>query len=57
MFCDTADDEEYSAAVDFCANGVKFLQNHGDWNTGTMVYIAFAEAPFVNSKGVPCNAR
>ena len=57
VFCDTNDDEEYSAAVDFCANGVKFLQNHGDWNTGTMVYIAFAEAPFVNSNGVPCNAR
>ena len=24
---------------------------------GTYVYAAFAEAPFVNSEGVPCNAR
>ncbi len=24
---------------------------------GTFVYMAFAEAPFVNSKGVPANAR
>ena len=30
-----------------------------DENTSgaSYLYIAFAEAPFVNSKGVPCNAR
>jgi len=26
-------------------------------SAGNYTYMAFAEAPFVNSKGVPCNAR
>jgi len=26
-------------------------------NDGTMIYMAFAESPFVSSKGVPCTAR
>ena len=45
--------------VDFCANGVKIREDNGDLNGSgnTIIYMAFAEAPFVNSKGVPCNAR
>ena len=44
--------------VDFLANGFKirctsYINNSG----GKYVYMAFAEAPFVNSNGVPCNAR
>ena len=47
-------------SITFCANGFKIdgsdageLNNSGD----TFVYLAWAEAPFVNSEGVPCNAR
>ncbi len=25
--------------------------------SSTLIFMAFAEAPFVNSNGVPCNAR
>ena len=44
---------------DFCANGFKHRSAGGSHNyTGyTYIYIAFAEAPFVNSNGVPGNAR
>ena len=46
-------------AVDFLSNGFKVRYNSTEHNQSgeTMVYMAFAEAPFVNSKGVPCNAR
>jgi|TARA_R110002074_G_scaffold46902_1_gene120661 hypothetical protein len=46
-------------AVDFLSNGFKVRNDKGDTNTSgnTMVFWAFAEQPFVNSKGVPCNAR
>ena len=44
---------------DFCANGFKWraggLKNNDAGET--YIYMAFAEAPFVNSNGVPCNAR
>jgi hypothetical protein len=45
--------------LDFTANGFKIRTGSSDYNgSGTSyVYMAFAEAPFVNSNGVPCNAR
>jgi len=45
--------------LDFLANGVKFRGDGSQANGGSVsyVYMAWAEAPFVNSKGVPCNAR
>ena len=45
--------------IDFCSNGIKFRNTAGGGNASgaTYIYMAFAEAPFVNSKGVPCNAR
>ena len=48
---------EYS--VDHVSNGFKFRGSGGGTNENgtTFMYIAFAEAPFVNSEGVPCNAR
>jgi hypothetical protein len=44
---------------DFNANGFKIRNALDDYNTSdsTYIYIAFAEAPFVNSNGVPGNAR
>ena len=46
---------------DFTANGFKWRWNGSadrcNGNNNTYVYMAFAEAPFVNSNGVPGNAR
>jgi len=44
---------------DFLSNGVKLRGNASQANGDglTFIYMAFAEAPFVNSNGVPCNAR
>ena len=44
---------------DFLSNGVK-IRNSGGWENGngnTIIYMAFAEHPFVSSKGVPVTAR
>ena len=45
--------------IDLLSNGFKPRTTSVYSNTsgGTYVYAAFAEAPFVNSNGVPCNAR
>ena len=44
---------------DFLSNGWKIRTNSGNWNTSghTYIYMAFAEHPFVSSKGVPVTAR
>ena len=48
-----------NAMVDFLSNGVKIkgLEGGIDDSGDLVVYAAFAEAPLVNSNGVPCNAR
>jgi cell wall assembly regulator SMI1 len=45
--------------IDFLSNGFKLRSTDSDVNGSgsTYVYAAFAESPFVNSKGVPNNAR
>jgi len=45
--------------VDFYSNGFNTRTNGAAINRSgsTYIYMAFAEAPFVNSNGVPCNAR
>ena len=45
--------------VDFLSNGFKPRSTYGGINgaSDNFIYMAFAEAPFVNSNGVPCNAR
>ena len=45
--------------LDFLSNGFKIRTGSSDYNGNgnTYIYMAFAEAPFVNSNGVPCNAR
>ena len=50
-----ADDDN----LDLLSNGFKIQRHTGHLNTygETYIYMAFAEAPFVNSNGVPCNAR
>ena len=44
---------------DFLSNGVKFRGNASSANGSgiSYIYMAFAESPFVNSNGVPNNAR
>ena len=55
----SAAEETNVTPCDFVSNGVKFRYSDGAWNnsSNTYIYMAFAEAPFVNSNGVPCNAR
>ena len=53
-----SEDTEY-ARLDILANGFKTRINNGQLNTNGHEYffMAFAESPFVNSNGVPNNAR
>jgi len=49
-------------SIDFLSNGFKIKTtitstSHANKSGDTYIYMAFAEAPFVNSNGVPCNAR
>ena len=48
-----------SGRLEILSNGFKIRTTGTGLNTsgGTYIYVAFAEAPFVNSNGVPCNAR
>jgi len=45
--------------ADFLSNGFKVRVTSPQWNGSgsTYIYMAFAESPFVNSNGVPTNAR
>jgi hypothetical protein len=54
-----ADTDATWVAHDFLSNGFKIRTNEAGINQSgdTIIYMAFAEAPFVNSNGVPCNAR
>jgi len=49
--------EESSGYVDFLSNGFKMRNTNSSQNNGTYIYMAFAEHPFVSSKGVPVTAR
>ena len=53
------DAEASSGDMDFCSNGVKLRSSDGNVNQDgyAHIFMAFSEAPLVNSKGVPCNAR
>ena len=59
LFPDATDGDSTSTNVDFLSNGFKFRSTATGYNGSgnTFIYMAFAEAPFVNSNGVPCNAR
>ena len=60
LFSDLSNAESSSSAIlDYCSNGFKIRKTGGNINAsgGTYIYMAFAESPFVNSNGVPNNAR
>jgi len=47
-------------AIDFLSNGFKCntgSRDNTNFNGSTHIYMAFAEHPFVSSKGVPVTAR
>ena len=54
-----AESSDSNTNIDFLSNGFKMRSSHrtSNYTGNTFIYIAFADAPFVNSKGVPCNAR
>ena len=56
---DTTGTESTTNWIDFYSNGFKIIRTDASVNAsgGEYSYIAFAEQPFVNSNGVPCNAR
>ena len=51
----TAEGTSDGRAIDILSNGFKL--RGGDFGTNKVIFMAWAEAPFVNSEGVPCNAR
>ena len=55
----TGTDSGSNLGLDFLSNGFKLRETDTDINGSgdDFIYIAFAEAPFVNSEGVPCNAE
>ena len=54
-----SDAEETDEMYDILSNGFKITRGDGNINAsgGTYIFMAFAESPFVNSNGVPTNAR
>ena len=54
---DISDGEGTDDMIDLLSNGFKCRIATDPNVAETFVYAAFAEAPFVNSEGVPCNAR
>jgi len=60
LFADLSNAEDSdNEGIDFLSNGFKIRNTGAGCNASgvTYIYAAFAEAPFVNSNGVPCNAR
>ena len=54
-----AEATESNNSMDYLSNGFKLKGTGNDTNLdgSTYIYIAFAESPFVSSKGVPTTAR
>ena len=61
LYANTNDAETTSSSlnIDLLSNGMKLRSDNSSYNGsgGTYIYLAFAESPFVNSNGVPTNAR
>ena len=58
IFPNSTGAESTDARFDFLSNGFKARSGNQNSDESTpYIYMAWAEAPFVNSNGVPCNAR
>jgi len=58
LYLDLTNAESTSEDIDILSNGFKLRGTNTEINGsgGTLIYMAFAESPFVNSNGVPTNA-
>ena len=56
---DTSNAEDSGNDVDLLSNGFKVRSTAAQWNASgvSIIYMAFAESPFVSSEGVPTTAR
>ena len=52
-----AENTSTNQSIDFLSNDFKLRDSNTSLNNGTYVYMAFAQSPFVSSKGVPATAR
>jgi hypothetical protein len=59
LYANESSAEATRIAVDFLSNGFKLRTSASGYSVdgGTFIYMAFAEHPFVSSKGVPTTAR
>ena len=59
VFADVDSAETTTDYLDFLSNGFKTRAGDAHINSSgtTYIYMAFAESPFVNSNGIPNNAR
>ena len=57
FYANGSDAELTTQLIDITSNGFKHRHAGGANSSGTSIYMAFAEAPFVNSNGIPTNAR
>ena len=58
LLANTSGAEVTYTMLDFLSNGFKLRTVASNFNSASSyIYMAFAEAPFVNSNGVPCNSR
>ena len=59
LFADLTNAESSTYTVDLLSNGFRPSSNHGIFNQsgGSYIYMAFAEAPFTTSSGIPTTAR
>ena len=54
---DTVDIEGDTTPIDILSNGFKVRESGTAMNAGSLIYMAFAENPFVTSTGIPVTAR
>jgi len=59
LFPNTSGAESTADVIDILSNGFKIRITASGWNSSGVgyIYMAFAESPFVNSNGIPNNAR
>ena len=58
LYANLSNAEATDSAIDILSNGFKLRNASTEWNNGTgYIYMAFAEHPFVSSKGVPTTAK
>ena len=59
LLANSANAENAQEDIDLLSNGIKIRSTDNGYNASgsSYIYMAFAESPFVNSNGVPTNAR